>query len=82
MKKNRKYYYLALDKQSNKVHLSTNKTSIAAFIGVHEATIRRWINTSPIHETDEYILWKDVPLYTIQRNNNVTSPFSKSKYRC
>ena len=71
MRKHEKSYFIALKKSNNDIILSTSKTEIALFIGVCETTIRRWLSKSSPYITDEYIIWEDIHVKKIRRNNGI-----------
>ena len=71
MSKHEKVYFIALKKSNNDVLLSTSKTKIASFLGVCETTIRRWLNKSSPYITDEFIIWENISVKKIRRNNRI-----------
>ena len=55
--------YILLIKANNMVYLSTTKKYIADKLGIHSATITRNMLKSNCYITEEYIIWKNVPLH-------------------
>lgn len=69
-KKNNKIVFVALNKSNNNVQVSTNKASIAGFLGVHYTTIYRQLLNCPIYSNNEYTIWKNIPIQKIERKCN------------
>lgn len=63
----RHVYYVAILKSNNKVLITLTKTALSEFIGVSHDTITRHLKNSSSYITDEFIVWKDIPIERVRR---------------
>lgn len=55
--------YVLLIKATNTVVISTTKLFIANTLGIHSLTISRNMKGRLIYDTEEYTIWKNIPIH-------------------
>lgn len=55
-------YYGAMIKSNHSLLISTVKQRIADHVGISAMNVARYMNSSSIYETDDYIIWSNVPV--------------------
>ena len=61
--KKRKTFYALFLKATNDIIISSTKVFIASILDIHVITITRNMKNKSKYETDEFIIWKNVPAH-------------------
>ena len=77
-KKKKQHPYVCWIKETNKVIISTTKIFIANELGIHTRTISRNMERTDIYETNDFIIWRNVPIHIGKARNHGGS--FKSRY--
>ena len=67
MKTKTKYYYLSLNKRTNKAVIHTSRAQIGERVGIDVRTIFKYIKKNGVYSDDEWLVLQDVPLQKIRR---------------
>ena len=67
MKGNKKLYYIGLKKSNNRMVISPCKQEIADLLDISVRTISRHLINTSIYDTEDYTIWKNVPINKIKR---------------
>ena len=78
VKKKKKTPYACLIKAINRLIVSTTKVYIANELDINVRTITRNMENTNIYETNEYIIWRNIPIH-IGKGRNYGGG-SKSEY--